>query len=209
MRIHPTNKLAARLLAAAVIVATAACGETPSTADAPTTEPRALEPRGLEPPSQAPGWTGATAPEEVIEARRVLMQEAERQMKAIDQFSIGEPAEPAALKASAVTIEALLLALPHLFPPTTDRYDPTTLEPPTIALPAIWDRFDAFLEMGIEAEAAAAELILADTEPQLRAAARTLRAACDACHVAFTKPYVPPKVTAEDLEFDFEEFLPQ
>jgi cytochrome c556 len=164
---------------------------------------------GQEPPSRAPGWTGATAPEEVIEARRVLMQETERQMKAIDQYTLGGPAEPAALKASAVTIEALLLALPHLFPPTTNRFDPTTREPPTIALPAVWENFAAFEQMGVAAEEAAAQLIGAENEAQLRDAARTLRATCDACHAAFTKPYVPPKVTDEDLNFDFEEFLPK
>jgi cytochrome c556 len=164
---------------------------------------------GQEPPNPAPGWTGATHPEEVIEARRVLMQEAERQIKVIDQYTLGEPAEPAALKASAVTIEALLLALPHLFPPTTNRFDPTTREPPTIALPAVWEKFDAFLAMGVAGEEAAAELVAAQTETQLRAAARALRASCDACHSAFTKPYVPPQVTDEDRNFDFEQFLPQ
>jgi cytochrome c556 len=164
---------------------------------------------GQEPPSDAAGWTGATQAEEVIEARRVLMQEAERQIAAIDRFTLGEPADPAALKASALTIESLLLALPHLFPPTTNRFDPTTREPPTIALPAVWENFAAFQQMGVAAEEAAAGVIAAKDDTQLRDAARALRGTCDACHAAFTKPYTPPQVTDEDRNFNFEEFLPK
>ena len=46
---------------------------------------------------EGPGWTGLTEPAEVIEARRLLMVEAERLMKPIDEFSIGSPGDPAAL----------------------------------------------------------------------------------------------------------------
>jgi cytochrome c556 len=156
------------------------------------------------PVPEGPGWTGLTEPEEVIEARRVLMTEAERLIAPIDAFTIGTPADPMVLRDNARAIEALLLALPHLFPPTTNRYDPTVLEPPTTALPAIWDNFDAFLAQAEAAEMAAAALIEAADDESLRAASVRLRGACDACHAAYMKPYVPPKPTAEDFEFDFD-----
>ncbi len=190
-----TRQIAAAAFAAIVTLASAGCGQAPA-------------------PSQPPEETaaaaarGATDPLEVIEARRVLMQEAERQIKPIDEYTLGTPADPAALKSAARTIEALLLALPHLFPPDTNRFDPTTREPPTITLPAVWENFATFQEMGVAAEAAAAEILIAEGEEPLRDAARALRASCDACHAAFTKPYVPPKVTDEDRNFDFEQFLP-
>ena len=38
----------------------------------------------------------------------------------------------------------MLLAVPLLFPPTTNLYDPKAETPTTIALPAIWQSFPAF-----------------------------------------------------------------
>jgi cytochrome c556 len=150
------------------------------------------------------GWTGITEPEEVIEARRVLMIEIERQMKPIDAFTVGGQADVAALKSAAAAIEPMLLAFPHLFPPTTNLYDPSVLEPSTIALPAIWQDFATFRTLAEAAEAAAAATAAAEGAEPLRTAARNLRASCDACHTLFTEPYTPPQVTREDLEFDFD-----
>jgi cytochrome c556 len=191
-----------RVASILTVLVLAACAEppeppVPATPAASATE--ALAPEG-------PGWTGLTEPEEVIEARRVLMREAERLIAPIDAFAIGTPADPNVLRDNARAIEALLLALPHLFPPTTNRYD--VLEPPTTALPAIWDNFDAFLAQAEAAEMAVAALIEAADDESLRAASMRLRGACDACHAAYLKPYEPPKPTAEDLEFDFESVLP-
>jgi cytochrome c556 len=190
------TRIAAAALTAGLSLATAGCGQAP----VPSQAPEAIEAREV---------LTATDPMEIIEARRVLMREAGRQMEPIDQYTLGTPADPAALKSAAQTIEALLLALPHLFPPSTNRFDATTREPPTITLPAVWENFAAFQEMGVASEAAAARLMAAEGEEPLRDAARELRAACDACHVAFTKPYVPPTVTDEDRNFDFEQFLPK
>jgi cytochrome c556 len=155
-----------------------------------------------------PGWTGLTEPGEVIEARRLLMMETERLMKPIDSYSIGQPGDPAALRSAARTLEPMLLALPHLFPPTTNLFDPDVREPPTIALPTIWSRFAAFQTFAESAERAAAAAAVAEDGEPLRQASARLRAACDTCHRAFTKPYTPPVVTEEDLDFDFESVLP-
>jgi cytochrome c556 len=177
--------------------------------DAPP--PAEAPPARAEPPAAAvegPGWTGLTQPGEVIEARRVLMLETERLMKPLDSYSIGEPGDPEALRSAARTLEPMLLALPHLFPPTTNLFDPTTREPPTIALPTIWTRFAAFTTFAESAERAAAAAAVAEDGEPLREASARLRAACDTCHRAFTKPYTPPVVTDEDLNFDFESVLP-
>lgn len=155
-----------------------------------------------------PGWTGLTEPGEVIEARRLLMMETERLMKPIDSYSIGQPGNPAELRSAARTLEPMLLALPHLFPPTTNLFDPQLREPPTIALPAIWSRFAAFETFAEAAERAAAAAAVAEDGEPLRQASARLRATCDTCHRAFTKPYTPPVVTDEDRNFDFESALP-
>ena len=154
------------------------------------------------------GWTGLTEPDELIEARRLLMVEAERLMKPIDEVSIGERADAAVVRSNAVTLEPILLALPHLFPPTTNLFDPAAHDPPTVALPAIWQRFAAFQTFAESAERAAAALATADDGEPLRAASARLRAGCDTCHAAFMKPYTPPVVTDEDRDFDFESALP-
>ena len=192
----------------AVGVVLAVVGCTPAD-DAPP--PAAATPPASETQASAlegPGWTGLTDPGEVIEARRLLMAEAERLMKPIDEFSIGQPGDPAALRSAATTLEPLLLALPHLFPPTTNLFDPAAHDPPTIALPTIWQRFAAFQTFAESAERAAAALAVAEDGEPLRAASVRMRAACDTCHAAFMKPYVPPQVTDEDRNFDFESALP-
>jgi cytochrome c556 len=193
-----------------MLIAGAAAGCTEPTGEAPA--PPAVEaptPRAAAAsPQQEPGWTGLTEPEEIIEARRVLMTETERLITPIDAFTIGTPADPHVLRENARAIEAMLLSLPHLFPPTTNRYDPTVLESPTVALPAIWKNFDAFLAQAETAEMAAAALVTTADDDSLRAAAMQLRAACDACHAAYMKPYTPPEASAEDFEFDFESALP-
>jgi cytochrome c556 len=192
--------------AVSVVLAVVGCtpvDEAPQRADVP--------PPANETPTSAPegpGWTGLTEPAEVIEARRLLMVEAERLMKPIDEFSIGGPGDPGALRSAATTLEPLLLALPHLFPPTTNLFDPAALDPPTVALPTIWQQFAAFQTFAESAERAAAALAAADDGEPLRAASARMRAACDTCHAAFMKPYVPPQVTDEDRNFDFESALP-
>jgi cytochrome c556 len=160
-------------------------------------------------PGHGSGWTGITDPEEVIEARRGLMVESERLMKPIDSFTTGEPIDAAQLQSAALTISRMLLALPHLFPPPTNLYDPAVPEPPTSALPAVWQDFATFFKLAEAAEAAATEMASTTGEEPLRQAGRNLRASCDACHAIYLQPYAPPKVTQEDLEFDFDSVLPR
>jgi cytochrome c556 len=182
----------------ALSLATAACEPAPVPSLAPTA------------PVATPADPTATIdPLETIEARRLLMAEVGRQMTPIDLYTIGTPANPEALRASATAIESLLPSLPHLFPQGTNLFDASAHEPPTTALPAVWENFAGFQAMTANAEHAAAALVTADGEDQIKAAAQNLRAACDACHQAFMKAYVPPQVTDEDRNLDFDEFLPK
>ncbi len=160
-------------------------------------------------PVSGEGWTGVSEPEELVEARRVLMIQMEPLMRPIDAFTAGEPADLSTLRSAAATLEAMLLAFPHLFPPTTNQYDPTVRESPTFALPTIWQDFAMFRSLSEEAATAAATIAAADDAEALRTAGRSLRESCDSCHAHFTKPYAPPQVTQEDLEFDFDSVFPQ
>lgn len=153
---------------------------------------------------QAPGWTGNTDPERVIEARQGLMTEMERLIQPIDLFTVGEAAHADDLRSSAVTIAQMLNAFPHLFPPTTNIYDAESDTPGTLALPAIWDDFATFYSLSMSAASTADRLSLANGDEALMSAATALRGACDACHALFLLPYTPSTVTSEDLEFDFD-----
>jgi cytochrome c556 len=159
-------------------------------------------------PMTGEGWTGLTEPEEIIEARRVLMIQIEQLMRPIDEFAASGTGDLPELRSAAATIEAMMLAFPHLFPPTTNLFDATVREPPTYTLPRLWDEFGAFQALVVRAEEAAGAMMASDDPELVRAAARALRASCDACHALFTRPYTPPRVTPEDLEFDFDSLFP-
>jgi cytochrome c556 len=192
----------------AIFALAAALGATSCTRDATPSNDTAVAPESA---ATAPADAGAeylAEPGEIIEARRLLMTESERLMKPIDGYTIGEPADPAQLRSLATTLEPMLLALPHLFPPSTNLFDPAVIDPPTIALPAIWQRFGTFRTLAENAERAAAALREAEGTEALQAASVRLRTACDVCHRTFTRPYTPPRVTDEDLNFDFESALP-
>ena len=194
------------LVSALTAVLVAACSGGPPTEESQTA---ATSPPGASSaPDADPSWTGLTEPEELIEARRALMDRAEDLMKPIDGFTVGEPADAKELRENAATIGAMLHAVPHLFPPPTNLFDPEALDPPTLALPAIWQRFAAFETFAENAERMAAELEMSEDGEPLRAASMRLRAACDACHAGFMKPYTPPVVTDEDRNFDFDSVLP-
>ena len=112
------------------------------------------------------------------------------------------------LRFNAEVVGAMLKAVPHLFPPTTNLYDPKALTPQTIALPAIWQNWDAFYRLAQNSSKAAEEFAQAKGGPAMRAASRRLRASCDACHTPFLRKYEPPKTKASDAEFDFDSVLP-
>lgn len=155
------------------------------------------------PSADGGAWTGLTHPEDVIEARESLMMAVERLMEPIDSLEV-ESENPAEITAAAARVSQIMLALPHLFPPTTNLYDPAAATPKTLALPAIWASFPTFYRMAGATAAAAKKLSeTRDAQRQVEAA-EALRDTCDACHAVYLRPYVPSKVTEKDLDFDFD-----
>ena len=159
-------------------------------------------------PGDGLGWTGVTNPKDMIAARGELMEEIEHLMQPIDTFQVVDTDNLNGLRLAANTVHVMLLALPHLFPPTTDLYDPKAETPATLALPAIWKDFDTFYRLAGAASKAAETM--ADTpagKQQLRAEGIALRASCDACHALFLRPYHESKVSDADINFDFDSVL--
>lgn len=171
----------------AVALASVAAAQTPSNAD-------------------GPGWTGLTNPKDIIEAREALMLTVERLMEPIDNLEVA-PQDPDVVRAAARNVSALMLAVPHLFPPTTNLYDPAAAIPETLALPAIWQSFPSFYQLARAAAAEAKKLSEMRDAEEMHEGGEALRNTCDACHAPYLRPYVPSKVTEEDLNFDFDSVL--
>lgn len=150
------------------------------------------------------GWTGRTQPREIIRARFEMMSRIETLMLPIDAIQIEPVKDPEQLRTNARVISAMLLAMPHLFPPTTNLYKPEGPEYPTLALPAIWKNFDTFNKLALAASRTAAEMGETADTMALQAAGAKLQASCDACHALFVRRYVPQKPQASDYEFDFD-----
>jgi cytochrome c556 len=161
------------------------------------------------PVKDARGWTGITNPAEVIGARQALMIAIEELMRPIDTYTVDGAEDAATLTAAAETIAAMLLAVPHLFPPPTNLYDPEAEMPATLALPKIWEQFPTFYAMAAAASTTASTMAEATNAEQLRTASLNLRASCDACHELYLRPYIQGGVTQEDLDFDFDSIFPE
>ncbi len=158
-------------------------------------------------PGAAPGWTGITNPKDVIAARFKLMEQMEKLMLPIDMLQVESGSDPKVLGANAAVISAMLQAVPHLFPPTTDLYDPQNETPATIALPSIWKDFTTFYSLADAAAKAADNMAGAQGKDAQLTASAQLRASCDACHMLFLRKYEKPKAQASDAAFDFDAAL--
>jgi cytochrome c556 len=158
-------------------------------------------------PGQGQGWTGVTSPRAVIAARQELMEHMEILMQPIDTITVSEVRNVDQLHENAEVLGAILMAVPHLFPPTTNLYDPRVTMPATLALPPIWQNFDSFYNLAAAASKAADAFAGTRGNAQLRAASLKLRASCDACHTLYLRKYQPPKVLESDYKFDFEAAL--
>jgi cytochrome c556 len=158
-------------------------------------------------PGQGQGWTGVTMPKAVIAARQEVMEHMEILMKPIDTITVSGVRNVEQLHENAEVLGAILMAVPHLFPPTTNLYDPKVTMPATLALPAIWQNFDSFYSLAAAASKSADTFAVTKGSAQLRAASLKLRASCDACHTLYLRKYESPKVLESDYKFDFESAL--
>jgi cytochrome c556 len=135
------------------------------------------------------------------------MTRIEQMMIPIDGLQVGNKADPKQLRANAEAVGSMMAAVPHLFPPNTNLYDPKAAQPVTLALPAIWQNFDGFYAMAAASVTAAHTMAAAEGKEAQRKASLELRATCDACHVQNLRPYKPSTVQPSDKEFDVDSVL--
>ena len=92
--------------------------------------------------------------------------------------------------ANADVISVLLMAFPHLFPPSTNEWKPNVDRNPatdTYASPDVWTKFGDFYQQATAASKAAFHASRADDEATFKAAIARLHAGCNACHAAYLK----------------------
>jgi cytochrome c556 len=116
---------------------------------------------------------------DVIFARKTLMATIARNMYPIDEMREIGKYDLEKGRANADSISGMLMAFPHLFPPTTNTWTDKAPRDPavdTFASPAVWQAYDSFYKEAQAASKIAFDLSHAENEVQFRTGARELRA---------------------------------
>jgi cytochrome c556 len=123
---------------------------------------------------------------DTIFARKVAMGEIDMNMDEIETMLAPEGKLLLSdAEEHAEVISTLLMAFPHLFPPSTNQWkegaerDPAT---DTFANPAIWSNFSDFYKRASEASKIAWTASRAKKPDEFRAQIKELRLRCNACH---------------------------
>jgi len=127
---------------------------------------------------------------DVIFARKTLMATIARNMYPIDEMRQNGKYDLEKGRANADAISGMLMAFPHLFPPTTNTWTDKGPRDPvvdTFASPTIWEAYTSFYKEAQAASKIAFELSDAKNETDFRTKARDLRLACDTCHADYQK----------------------
>jgi cytochrome c556 len=129
------------------------------------------------------GLTGIDKPDDVVQARQLVMDGIDEEMHDIDLAGTGQPYKLEDLKAHADRISTLLSAFPHLFPPQTQPSPDAPV--PTTASPAVWKEFADFYGRAAAAAKTALDASQADTLDHFKPLGAQLRGACDSCHAKY------------------------
>ena len=146
----------------------------------------------------------AATPKATIFARKILMDTIDHNMDALEEMvRSGEPIDFADSSEHADTISVMLMAFPHLFPPSTNQWRPNAERDPgrdTIASPDVWTNFADFYQQAAAASKIAYAASKAKQDGDFKKSMASLRTACDSCHAVYLKvdgtwvdPFAPKK----------------
>jgi cytochrome c556 len=134
---------------------------------------------------------GATTPKDEIFARKILMDTVDHNMDALEEMvRSGQPIDFSDASEHADTISVMLMAFPHLFPPSTNQWRPNVERDPgrdTYASPDLWTNFSDFYQQAAAASKLAYKISRATQEGPFKATMASLRTACDSCHAVYLK----------------------
>jgi cytochrome c556 len=130
-------------------------------------------------------------PADTIFARKTLMNSINGSMDEIEaMLAPGAKIESAEAREHADLISVLLMAFPHLFPPSTNQWKEGADRDPaadTYASPELWRQFPDFYARANAASKIALEASRAVNRADFQARITELRAACNGCHAAYQK----------------------
>ena len=142
-----------------------------------------------------PGQTGALYPDDVVFARQLLMDELETRIPPFDAAAAGDDFDLESLRNDAYLFSTILSVFPHLFPPETKPVvSPDGAPPLTTATEAVWEDFDAFYALAVDAALFTLDMSFVEDEETFRVQAQELRERCDSCHADYmlvTDPDLP------------------
>ncbi len=145
----------------------------------------------------ATGWMAwaqdqsAATPKDAIFARKIVMGAIGSHMDEIDTMLETGKIDLAEGRDHADAISVLLMAFPHLFPPSTNQWKPDVARDPgtdTFAAPEVWTRYADFYKQAADSSKTAYNVSRAQNDEEFKKFGAQLRASCDACHATYMKP---------------------
>ena len=131
-------------------------------------------------------------PKDTIFARKIVMGAIDMNMDEIETMLAPEGKLVLSdAQEHAEVISTLLMAFPHLFPPSTNQWKEGAVRDPatdTFANPALWSNFSDFYRRASEASKIAWDASRAKRADEFRAQIRELRLRCNACHAQNLQP---------------------
>jgi cytochrome c556 len=133
----------------------------------------------------------AATPKDAIFARKIVMDtiganmdELETMTNSSKEINLAEGHE------HADTVSVMLMAFPHLFPPSTNQWKPNAERDPgrdTYASSAVWEKFADFYQQAADASKHAYNASRAKDDAGFKKSIAALRTACDSCHAVYLK----------------------
>jgi len=139
--------------------------------------------------ASAQDQSAATA-KDVIFARKTMMDTLSDNMDQIEAMIASNKIDLADAHEHADTVSVMLMAFPHLFPPSSNQWKPNVDRDPgsdTYAAPEIWTRFADFYKRAKDTAEIAYKASRAETEQAFKEQVAQLRVACDSCHGSYMK----------------------
>jgi cytochrome c556 len=126
------------------------------------------------------------SPKDTIFARKILMGAIDMNMDEIETMLAPEGRLVLSdAQEHAETISTMLMAFPHLFPPSTNQWKPGADRDPatdTFASPELWSNFADFYQRATEASKIAWNASRAGRADEFRPLIGQLRQRCNGCH---------------------------
>jgi cytochrome c556 len=132
----------------------------------------------------------AATVQDVIFARKTLMNFMCEKMAAIERMIALGPIDIAGARGNADAISVMFMAFPHLFPPGSNQWNPNADPDPgtdTYASPELWTGFSGFYRLAAAAAQSAHDMSRADKIDDFKTHARELRIICDTCHALYSE----------------------